>query len=42
MVEGVWELKEIFYKHINEFKINIISPYGDGHTSKKICDILEN
>jgi UDP-N-acetylglucosamine 2-epimerase (non-hydrolysing) len=42
MVEGVWELKEIFYKHINEFKINIISPYGDGYTSKKICNILEN
>lgn len=41
MVKGPWEIKQKFYEHINDYKINMISPYGDGDASKKICDIME-
>jgi hypothetical protein len=27
--------------HINDYSINVESPYGDGYSSKKICDIFE-
>jgi hypothetical protein len=42
MVESPEKLNKIFYKHIKNFKINIESPYGDGYTSLKICNILKN
>ena len=34
-------LRDVFYKHINNFTINIESPYGDGHSSEKITQILK-
>jgi hypothetical protein len=42
MVDGPWELKNKFKKHISSYNIDIESPYGDGYSSIKICDIFEN
>lgn len=41
MIEGPWELKNVFNKHINDYQTDIVSPYGDGHASKYIADIFE-
>lgn len=35
-------LKDIFIKHIGDYKVNIESPYGNGDSSKIICDIFNN
>jgi UDP-N-acetylglucosamine 2-epimerase len=42
MVSEPSKLEEIFSQHINNYEINIDSPFGDGYSSIKICDILEN
>jgi UDP-N-acetylglucosamine 2-epimerase (non-hydrolysing) len=42
MVSNYEDLSEIFYNHINDYIINIDSPYGDGKSSQYICNILEN
>lgn len=42
IVETPKILKETFYKHINDFRIEIVSPFGDGYSSKKIIKILKN
>lgn len=42
MVKSPDSLKEIFDEHIKNYQIDIKSPYGDGESSKKICDIFEN
>lgn len=42
MVKGPWELKEIFNSHINEYEVDIESPYGDGMSSKRIVEIFKN
>lgn len=33
-------LRQIFEEHINDYVINIKSPYGDGKSAKKIVDLL--
>ena len=40
MVNNPIELKDLFDKHISTYRVNTQSPYGDGHSSKKICDIF--
>lgn len=35
------KLKTIFEKHLLEFNVDLKSPYGDGHSSEKIVDILK-
>lgn len=42
MVMSPEELGEIFDKHINDYKINYISPFGNGFAAKKITQILNN
>lgn len=41
MVQEPKDLKDLFTNHIETHTINIESPFGDGHASEKICDILE-
>lgn len=41
MVEGPHVLKDIFEEHINNYVVDVKSPYGDGNSSKAICDIFE-
>ena len=41
MVEGPHVLREIFEEHINDYEVDVESPYGDGNASKYICDIFE-
>jgi UDP-N-acetylglucosamine 2-epimerase (non-hydrolysing) len=41
MVQSSDNLKQIFNDHIKNYQINITSPYGDGKSSKKICDIFK-
>ena len=35
-------LKEIFYEHLSNYKVNQPCPYGDGNASEKILQILKN
>jgi UDP-N-acetylglucosamine 2-epimerase (non-hydrolysing) len=44
MIKRPEDLEHEFNKHINLFRINEDnkSPYGDGNSSKKICEILKN
>lgn len=35
------ELKSIFNLHFNDYEVDLISPYGDGKSSIKICNILK-
>lgn len=42
MVKEYGDLKELFTKHINEYEMNVESPYGDGKSSKYICKIFKN
>lgn len=42
MVPEPIDLNIAFALHFNNFKLNLVSPYGDGKSSYKICDILEN
>lgn len=41
MVESPDMLNNVFYEHVNNYKIDIESPYGDGQSSIKICKILK-
>jgi UDP-N-acetylglucosamine 2-epimerase (non-hydrolysing) len=41
MVESPKQLINSFNEHIINYEVNISSPYGDGYSSEKICDILE-
>jgi len=36
------DLSSIFESHINDYRVNIESPYGDGKSSIKISEILKN
>lgn len=40
IVNSPAKLKNIFKDHILNFEINYKSPFGDGYSSKKICNIL--
>ena len=41
MVKEPSDLKNLFYEHINDYKIDVKCPYGDGKASKYICEILK-
>jgi UDP-N-acetylglucosamine 2-epimerase (non-hydrolysing) len=41
MVNAPTDLRDLFEEHINSHVVNIKSPYGDGTSSKQICDIFE-
>lgn len=36
------DLNRAFEEHINNYEVNINSPYGDGKSAIKICEILKN
>ena len=40
LIDEPKDLASIFNCHINNYNVNIESPYGDGKSSIKICDIL--
>lgn len=40
MVDSPERLEGLFYEHLNTFIVEIKSPYGDGKSAEKICDIL--
>jgi len=40
LIDGPKDLVSIFNYHINNYNVNFESPYGDGKSSVKICDIL--
>ncbi len=40
MVESPENLRQVFTNHIDDYIIDIESPYGDGKASEKICDVL--
>jgi len=42
MVESPSVLKKIFDEHIDNYEINYVSPFGDGHSAEKILKILKN
>jgi UDP-N-acetylglucosamine 2-epimerase len=35
------KLESVFSEHINNYKVNIDSPFGDGYSSSKICEIFK-
>jgi len=41
MVTTPSELVEIFENHVDDYKINYDSPFGDGHSAEKIYDVLK-
>ena len=41
MVKDPSYLKNSFYEHIDDYETDIISPYGDGYSSKHIVDLFE-
>jgi UDP-N-acetylglucosamine 2-epimerase (non-hydrolysing) len=41
MVDEPINLKPIFEEHINNYEVDGVSPYGDGKSSKRICDYFE-
>jgi UDP-N-acetylglucosamine 2-epimerase (non-hydrolysing) len=41
MVERPNMLTEVFMKHIDDYKINVECPFGDGHAAEKIMKILK-
>lgn len=41
LVKNYMDLNRIFYKHINDYKIDFNSPFGDGRSSQKITEILK-
>jgi UDP-N-acetylglucosamine 2-epimerase (non-hydrolysing) len=41
MVDSPNNLIKIFNEHIKSYDLNIVSPYGDGYSSQKICDVLK-
>ena len=42
MVKSPNDLSTIFYEHINDYKIDVECPFGDGHAAEKIMKILKN
>jgi UDP-N-acetylglucosamine 2-epimerase (non-hydrolysing) len=42
LVEDEKKLMKEFKKHINDYNINVTSPYGDGCSSNKIIQILKD
>ena len=42
LVDSPINLKNIFDEHINNYVVNFQSPYGDGESAKKICEIIKN
>jgi hypothetical protein len=42
MVERPNMLIGAFIHHINNYKINVECPFGDGHAAEKIMKILKN
>jgi len=42
IVKSPDNLFDLFNTHLNDYKIEIESPYGDGKASEKICKILKN
>jgi UDP-N-acetylglucosamine 2-epimerase (non-hydrolysing) len=42
LVDSPINLKNIFEEHINNYAVNLQSPYGDGKSAKKICEIIKN
>jgi len=41
LVESPFSLPEVFEKYIDNYKINYVCPFGDGHSSEKIVKILK-
>lgn len=41
IVESPTQLEEIFDYHISNFEVDSVSPYGDGKSSVKICEIFK-
>jgi UDP-N-acetylglucosamine 2-epimerase len=41
MVSEPSKLEEIFSEHIYNYEVNVDSPFGDGYSSIKICEILK-
>lgn len=42
MVDQPYDLFSMFGEHIMGYVVDVKSPYGDGESSKKICDIFED
>ena len=42
MVESSKELKGLFDEHINDYEVDIVSPYGDGASSKRITKLFKD
>jgi UDP-N-acetylglucosamine 2-epimerase len=42
LVDSSINLKNIFEEHINNYAVNLQSPYGDGESAKKIYQIIKN
>jgi UDP-N-acetylglucosamine 2-epimerase len=42
LIDEPTDLSPIFESHINDYSVNIESPYGDGKSSIKISEILKN
>ena len=42
MVKYPDDMFNLFDEHIKFCEVNVTSPYGDGYSAKKICDIFEN
>jgi UDP-N-acetylglucosamine 2-epimerase len=42
LVDSPINLKNIFEEHINNYAVNLQSPYGDGESAKKIYQIIKN
>ena len=40
MVESPQNLSDLFYEHIKTYEIDYVCPFGDGHSAKKIKEIL--
>jgi hypothetical protein len=41
LIETPKDLSDKFESHNNDYIVNVESPYGDGYSSVKICNILE-
>lgn len=42
MVEDPFDLSILFNIYIYDYKTDTVSPYGDGKSAKKICDIFQD
>jgi len=41
IVDTPSDLSEMFHQHLNDFKVYVQSPYGDGKSAIKICEIFK-